>query len=168
MKKLYQKLPILFLTTILLLFGISLKASRIERRVVDVNQVQRVFIIPGKPLLVEFPCAVSFALPGTKSDLEIKVGIKHKNNLTFWAHSMTDVTGINVKCGEHLIVFDVIPHKTKYQSYINISRIKAGSEGEKRRLIAKSKGFKEEIYKNKGKKKLIFDSKSDLKGGKNK
>lgn len=123
--------------------------SRIEEKSVNKLQVQRVYIVPGKPLFIEFPCNIQFALPGTKTDLEIKVGINHKNNLSFWAHSMSDVTGINVKCGQDMLVFDVIPHKQKYQQFIKITSIHSITNNLKRRLITSSKSPETLIYAGK-------------------
>ena len=141
---------------LLMLFGADSFAatSRIESKVLDRSKVQRVFVVPGKPLFIEFPCNIQFALPGTKTDLEIKVGINHKNNLTFWAHSMSDVTGINVKCGEDMVVFDVIPHKSKYQRFIKVTSITSGKGFIKKRLISSSKSPEEVVYS--GKKKRIM------------
>ena len=125
------------------------KASKIESKSINKNEVQRVYIVPGKPLFIEFPCDVQFALPGTKTDLEIKVGINHKNNLSFWAHSMSDVTGINVKCGTDMVVFDVIPHKYKYQQFIKVTSILSDRRSAKRRLITSSESPETLVYSGK-------------------
>ena len=142
---------ITFLLAILFLNKTFAK-NRIEKRVVQIDQVQRLYIKPGKPLYVEFPCAIDFALPGTKTDLEINVGIKKKNNLTFWAHSMSKVIGVNVKCDDHLIVFDIIPHLYKSQSFVKVTGITKGKSQKKRKLILKSDQMPP---KSKKKRKLI-------------
>ncbi len=115
-------------------------AARIESKSINVREVQTVYVVPGKPLLIDFPCDVRFALPGTKADLEIKIGLEKKNNITFWAHSMSDVMGVNVKCGNDIIVYDVIPHKKKYQNFIKINKIVNQSKSNKRVLIGTSEG----------------------------
>ncbi len=125
----------------IILFLLSIfdaSAERILHKSINPKNVQTVFVVPGKPLLIEYPCDIKYALPGTKTDLEIKVGVEKKNNITFWAHSMSDVIGINIMCGEHLLVYDVIPHKHKYQNYIRVTDLTFTMNESKRRLISSS------------------------------
>jgi hypothetical protein len=123
---------------------------------VDPNEVLKVYIVPGKPLYIEFPCSVQFALPGTKSDLEVVAGLKEKNNVTLWAHSMTDVTGITIKCNRQVISMDVIPDVKKHQRYIRV--IGFGEKNKKRKLIASSIMTENAIIQNNKYRKLIYSS----------
>jgi|GEM_PF-5906151 len=128
----------LLLSSLLFIVTNEAIAARIEKKSVNENDVQTVFVIPGKPLLIEFPCDVKFALPGTKTDLEIRVGLEKKNNITFWAHSMSDVVGINIKCGEYTLVYDVIPDRRRYQNFIKVTEISTSRRSSTRILIDSS------------------------------
>jgi hypothetical protein len=144
-------------------FSVQSKVKEISRVYLDTNEVLKVFVNPGKPLYMEFPCSITYALPGTKTDLEVVVGLEKKNNLTLWVHSMSDVTGVTLKCNEKVIPLDVIPSQKEHQRYIRVLGFR-NTTSKNRELIASSDASRSKNKKSK--RILIYSSEDQEKGGK--
>ncbi len=95
--------------------------NRITEISFDLSKVYRLKLYPARPSLIEFPCAIKFALPGNKDDIAVTVGVDKRNQLILTVSSFrVKPTNLIVHCGEDNYVFDVTPSHKSHRDFINI------------------------------------------------
>lgn len=134
---------------LLLLLALGLHAEcfeAIQSLRIDINQVQKIFMHPGRPTVLNLPCIIDYALPGTKSDIETKVGIKDRRSIAIWLKkSDADVVGLTVFCSKSVIAFEIIPSKYNHSAVLNIIGFKSNLKRRKKEILSKPTAYRKRV-----------------------
>lgn len=96
----------------------------IESVYFDVGEVQRVYVAPGIPTLLDFPCNITDVLKGTLGDIEAAPR-ENPRHLAVWLKTNHAASAsLTVVCEKRVFVINVVPSK-KPQAYVKV----AGSFG---------------------------------------
>ena len=130
MKKLFFVISVIFC---LLAHG----QERIESTRFDRSKVMLLYLAPGLGSIVLFPCALQEVFIGRSDDLKAQISPNDKKTLFLNLKLNTSLpTNLIAKCegDKTVLVFDVIPSRTKHQDVVEIRNFFGSPKG----TVAKS------------------------------
>lgn len=136
---------------------------RLSSMYIDEGQVQKLYLTPGRPSVLLFPCNIVSFSKGTGADIDAAGKEQDPKELNLWLKSSgAEPTGLIVRCENKTFVFDIVPSTNTHQDFIKID----GSYGSPKLIEDKSKIILSSINTEPQthiplKKKIIFSSKGE-------
>lgn len=107
------------LLTLIIPFFSQAKSPAISSLYVDTGKVQKIYLSPGAPSLLAFPCNIIAPLKDTGGNIE-GAQVDGPRRLVIWLKSSaSQPSSLTVICERQVFVFNVIPGNA-HQAYIQI------------------------------------------------
>ena len=85
------------------------------------DNLETIFLFPGRVSLLSFPCSITKAIVGSPNDIKTEVDKFNPKEvhilLKKWSSKPTNLI---LKCKDKMFLFNLIPHKLSHYDYIKI------------------------------------------------